>query len=99
MRRNPYADGLNNIVGLYVKQYGRNPELIKRMLIKYPSVRMVLAEAYEVNRKQRLCEDIKNLPQEQKEQLWQEAKDWTGSKNKNVLHDTCKAIIVIGSKL
>lgn len=96
---NPYKKGLNRIVMLYVDEFRRKKETVQSLLTSCSSVRMVLCEAYEVNKKHGECEDLTTLSQEEKAELWKEARKWTGSNDRKILHDTCKAIIVIGSKL
>ena len=90
-------EGYIAIGRIYAKRFTADQELVKGMVGKMPSVRLVLSEVYTVLVRQGKCEDITKLPEEDKRELWVEAQAWCDIKNKKVLHQVCKSIIAIGA--
>lgn len=94
-----YGAAMDRILMVFVRQLKEGKSDLVKSMMDFPGIRYILAEIYEAKRRKGLCEDITQIHTEEKKRLWEEAKQWTTSKDKAELHQVCKAIIVIGSKL
>lgn len=95
-----YREGLYNIGRLYANQYSgseKGREVMKSVVVNCYSIRLVLIEIYKIMVKRGECEDITKLSIEEKRELYNEAKEWSKSEDRDILVEVCKSIIVIGS--
>jgi ribosomal 50S subunit-associated protein YjgA (DUF615 family) len=92
-----YNRGFERIGRMYARKMAEDPQAVQDMIKKFPSVAAVLSEVYRVLIRQGRCEDLNTLPETEKRELWEEAKAWSGSSDRETLHRVCKSIIAIGS--